>query len=87
MHYVPYQSSIENIFVKNIAMPDYFYDSSIRLNLGAQLKYMIDRNNVRYEVYATGKQWFFVENVNGTKKGDLDTGASQYVALGLNFYY
>ena len=87
MHYLPYQSSIENIFVKNIAMPDYFYDSSIRMNIGAQLKYMMDHKNVRYEVYATGKQWFFVENVNGKDKGDLDTGASQYVALGLNFYY
>lgn len=87
MIYEPYQSSQENIFVKNIVIPDYFYDSSTRLNLGIQLKYFIDLKRVRYEVYAKGQQWYFVNNRNGQEKGNINTDASQYVSLGFNFYY
>lgn len=41
-NYIPYQSNQENIFVKNIAQPDYWYDSSKRFSLGMNLKYLVD---------------------------------------------
>lgn len=86
LNYVPYQSSQENIFVKNIVQPDYWYDSSSRFSLGLQLKYLIDLKNVRYEIFATGHQTYFVKNeVPVTNL--INTNENRFLGFGFNVYY
>ena len=87
MDYRPYQSSQENIFVQNIVMPDQFYDSSMKMQFGLKLKYLMDIENVRYEIFATGNQWFFVKNVNDLYKTSYNTNSNQMLSVGINFYY
>jgi len=85
--YLPYQSTKENVFVKNIVMPDYFYDSSSRFSLGLKLKYLLDIKKVRYEMFVSGNQMFFVKNSENIDKSIYNTDKNSYYSFGINFYY
>lgn len=86
LDYVPYQSNQENIFVKNIVQPDYWYDSSSRFSLGLQLKYRFDLKNVRYEIVATGNQTYFMKN-DLPVKNLINTNENRFLGFGFNVYY
>ncbi|WP_419870008.1 DUF6850 family outer membrane beta-barrel protein [Chryseobacterium sp. CT-SW4] len=87
INYEPYQSSNSNIFVENIVMPDYLYDSSTHMSLNMKVKYLLNIKKVRYEFYASGGQMFYVNSDNKNVKVVLNISNNSYFAVGLNFYY
>lgn len=84
----PYQGSANNIFVENIAKPDYRYDASKRINLGMELKYILDRKKIRYEAFVNSRQQFFIfKNKNYSTKSADHGDSDQFLNFGLNIRY
>lgn len=87
LEYVPYQSSQTNVFVQNIAFPDYAYDTSSRLGLGMMVKYHYDYKKVRYEFFAGASNVFFLNNDSPELKKIVNPDFNTRFNLGLNFKY
>lgn len=83
-NYQPFLSSQENVFVKNIAQIDHFYDTSYQYAPQMELFYQKNTKKLNWQVYLSSQQRFFVEN-NTTFVGNKNSNLQW--KIGIRIFY